>query len=182
VSTEALGRFSPITREWFASTFAAPTSAQAAAWDAIADQKNTLVIAPTGSGKTLAAFLWALDSLASAADRPANKAFLAAWNKEYAGKATPDFLSAHGWDGMSAVFDLIKETKGKFTGDEAIKFLTNWKTANSPRGPIVIDAETRNVIQTVYLRRVEKRDGKLYNVEFDKIENVKDPVKARSAN
>jgi ATP-dependent Lhr-like helicase len=70
VSTEALGRFSAITREWFASTFAAPTSAQAAAWDAIADQKNTLVIAPTGSGKTLAAFLWALDSLASAADRP----------------------------------------------------------------------------------------------------------------
>ncbi|MGD1108882.1 MAG: ATP-dependent helicase, partial [Mycobacterium sp.] len=70
MSTEALGRFSPITREWFASTFAAPTSAQAAAWDAIADQKNTLVIAPTGSGKTLAAFLWALDSLAGAADRP----------------------------------------------------------------------------------------------------------------
>ena len=70
MSTEALGRFSAITREWFASTFAAPTSAQAAAWDAIADQKNTLVIAPTGSGKTLAAFLWALDSLAGAADRP----------------------------------------------------------------------------------------------------------------
>ena len=70
MSTEALGRFNAITREWFASTFAAPTSAQAAAWDAIADQKNTLVIAPTGSGKTLAAFLWALDSLAGAADRP----------------------------------------------------------------------------------------------------------------
>src|ERR1700686_2460560 len=72
----------------------------------------------------------------SAADRPANKAFLAAWNKEYAGKAIPDFLSAHGWDGMSAIFDLIKETKGKFTGEEAMKFLPNWKTANSPRGPI----------------------------------------------
>jgi len=70
VSTEALGRFSAITREWFASTFAAPTSAQAAAWDAIADQKNTLVIAPTGSGKTLAAFLWALDSLAGATEKP----------------------------------------------------------------------------------------------------------------
>ncbi len=70
MSTEALGRFSAITREWFASTFAAPTSAQAAAWDAIADQKNTLVIAPTGSGKTLAAFLWALDSLAGATEKP----------------------------------------------------------------------------------------------------------------
>ncbi|WP_369829263.1 DEAD/DEAH box helicase, partial [Mycobacterium sp. E1319] len=54
-----------ITREWFASTFATPTTAQAQAWDAIADGDNTLVIAPTGSGKTLAAFLWALDSLAA---------------------------------------------------------------------------------------------------------------------
>jgi ATP-dependent Lhr-like helicase len=71
VSTcDPLGRFSPITREWFSSTFAAPTTAQADAWDAIADGNNTLVIAPTGSGKTLAAFLWALDSLAGAADRP----------------------------------------------------------------------------------------------------------------
>ncbi|OBK94766.1 ATP-dependent helicase [Mycobacterium asiaticum] len=68
---KALSRFSAITRDWFASTFAAPTSAQDAAWAAIANGDNTLVIAPTGSGKTLAAFLWALDSLASAPDRPA---------------------------------------------------------------------------------------------------------------
>ena len=63
--------FSAITREWFDSTFAAPTAAQASAWEAIAAGKNTLVIAPTGSGKTLAAFLWALDNLASLA-RPGN--------------------------------------------------------------------------------------------------------------
>ncbi len=68
---DPLGRFSAITREWFNSTFAAPTTAQADAWDAIADGNNTLVIAPTGSGKTLAAFLWAIDNLAGAADRPA---------------------------------------------------------------------------------------------------------------
>lgn len=69
----ALARFSAITRDWFASTFAAPTTAQAAAWAAIADGDDTLVIAPTGSGKTLAAFLWALDNLAGLAtpDRPA---------------------------------------------------------------------------------------------------------------
>ncbi len=67
---DPLGRFSAITREWFASTFAGPTIAQAQAWDAIADGDNTLVIAPTGSGKTLAAFLWALDSLASPAGAP----------------------------------------------------------------------------------------------------------------
>jgi ATP-dependent Lhr-like helicase len=67
---EALDRFSAITREWFTSTFAAPTTAQADAWTAIADGKNTLVVAPTGSGKTLAAFLWALDTLASLAGAP----------------------------------------------------------------------------------------------------------------
>jgi ATP-dependent helicase Lhr and Lhr-like helicase len=68
-----LGRFSAVTRDWFASTFAAPTAAQASAWEAISDGKNTLVVAPTGSGKTLAAFLWALDSLArssNSGDRP----------------------------------------------------------------------------------------------------------------
>lgn len=67
---ESLGRFSAITRDWFASTFPAPTTAQASAWSAIAAGDNTLVIAPTGSGKTLAAFLWALDSLAAAPERP----------------------------------------------------------------------------------------------------------------
>ncbi|WP_301146240.1 ATP-dependent helicase [Mycobacterium simiae] len=71
MGTEALEKFSAITREWFGSTFSAPTTAQAAAWQAIADGNNTLVIAPTGSGKTLAAFLWALDSLAAAGERPA---------------------------------------------------------------------------------------------------------------
>jgi branched-chain amino acid transport system substrate-binding protein len=113
----------------------------------------------------------------TAADRPANKAFLAAWNKEYAGKAIPDFLSADGWDGMAAVFDLIKETKGKFTGDEAIKFLTTWKTNNSPRGPISIDPATRDIVQNVYMRKAEMKDSKLANVEFDTIPNVKDPWK-----
>src|SRR3954452_13244781 len=63
-TTDPLGRFSALTREWFAGTFAAPTPAQAEAWSAIADGDDTLVIAPTGSGKTLAAFLWAIDRLA----------------------------------------------------------------------------------------------------------------------
>ncbi len=65
-SADPLGRFSAITRDWFQGTFAAPTAAQAGAWSAIADGRDTLVIAPTGSGKTLAAFLWAIDSLVSA--------------------------------------------------------------------------------------------------------------------
>ncbi len=69
-AAESLGRFSATTRDWFSSTFAAPTTAQALAWAAIANGDDTLVIAPTGSGKTLAAFLWALDSLANLADHP----------------------------------------------------------------------------------------------------------------
>ncbi|OBI45289.1 ATP-dependent helicase [Mycobacterium kyorinense] len=68
---DPLARFSAVTRDWFAGTFAAPTPAQADAWSAIADGHNTLVIAPTGSGKTLAAFLWAIDSLAGLPERPA---------------------------------------------------------------------------------------------------------------
>jgi len=113
----------------------------------------------------------------TAADRPANKAFLAAWDREYGNKAIPDFLSADGWDGMAAIFDLIKATNGKFTGDEAIKFLSNWKTANSPRGPISIDPDTRDIVQNIYMRRTEMKDGKLANIEFDTIPNVKDPWK-----
>ncbi len=68
---DALARFSPLTREWFAGTFAEPTAAQAQAWAAIAERDNTLVVAPTGSGKTLAAFLWAIDQLATSEPRPA---------------------------------------------------------------------------------------------------------------
>ncbi len=68
--TDPLSRFSPLTREWFAGTFPAPTAAQAQAWDTIADGENTLVIAPTGSGKTLAAFLWAIDDLARSPSDP----------------------------------------------------------------------------------------------------------------
>ena len=113
----------------------------------------------------------------AAGDRPANKRFLAAWDREYGGKAIPNFLSADGWDGVAAIFDLIKATNGKFTGEEAIKFLTNWKTADSPRGPISIDPETRDIILNVYLRRTEMKDGKLANIEFETIPNVKDPWK-----
>ncbi|HYZ46815.1 MAG TPA: DEAD/DEAH box helicase, partial [Actinomycetota bacterium] len=59
----SLRRFSPATREWFESSFEAPTPAQAGAWDAIASGDNALVVAPTGSGKTLAGFLWSIDKL-----------------------------------------------------------------------------------------------------------------------
>ena len=111
-----------------------------------------------------------------AGQRPANVAFLAAWNTEYGTKAIPDFLSAGGWDGAAALFNVIKQTKGKFDGDQAMAILKGWKH-ESPRGPIMIDPETRDIIQNVYMRRTEMKDGKLANVEFDTIPNVKDPWK-----
>ncbi len=112
-----------------------------------------------------------------AAQRPANEAFLAVWKREYGDKAIPDFFSVDGWDGMAAIFALVKETKGKFTADEAMAFLSHWKDPNSPRGPIMIDPETRDIIQNVYIRRVEKQGEALVNVEIATIPMVKDPWK-----
>jgi branched-chain amino acid transport system substrate-binding protein len=112
----------------------------------------------------------------TAGQRPANAAFLAAWKAEYADKAIPDFLSVGGWDGSAAIFDVIKQTKGKFDGDQAMAILKGWKH-DSPRGPISIDPDTRDIIQNVYMRRTEMKDGKLANIEFDTIPNVKDPWK-----
>jgi branched-chain amino acid transport system substrate-binding protein len=112
----------------------------------------------------------------TAGQRPANAAFLAAWKAEYADKAIPDFLSVGGWDGTAAIFDVIKQTNGKFDGDQAMAILKGWKH-DSPRGPISIDPNTRDIIQNVYMRRTEMKDGKLANVEFDTIPNVKDPWK-----
>ena len=113
----------------------------------------------------------------TAGDRPANKAFLAAWTKEYGDKSIPDFFSVGGWDGMAAIFDLIKATQGKFTGDEAMAFLSKWKNPDSPRGPIEIDPNTRDIVQNIYIREVKKVDGKLANVEIATIPMVKDPWK-----
>src|SRR5947209_12123251 len=111
------------------------------------------------------------------AKRPANQAFLAAWKREYGDKSIPDFFSVDAYDGMHAIFDLIKETKGNFTAEQAIEFLSHWKNPDSPRGPISVDPETRDIVQNVYIRKVEKVDGKLATVEISTIPNVKDPWK-----
>jgi branched-chain amino acid transport system substrate-binding protein len=103
------------------------------------------------------------------ATRPANKAFVAAWTKAYGDKPRPDFESADAWVGMKMIFDMIAKTKGKFTGDEAMAFFKSYKDDNTPKGPILIDPETRNIIQNVYMRRVEKQGNKLVNVEFENL-------------
>ena len=78
---------------------------------------------------------------------------------------------------MVAVFDLVKATQGKFTADEAMAFFRGWKNPDSPRGPIMIDPDTRDIVQNIYIRRVEKLEGKLANVEIATIPKVKDPWK-----
>jgi branched-chain amino acid transport system substrate-binding protein len=112
-----------------------------------------------------------------AGDRPANKAFVAAWHKEYGENSYPDFLSVDAWDGMTAIFELVKATQGRFTADEAMEFFKKWQNPASPRGPIKIDPETRDIVQNIYIRRAEKVDGKLANVEIATIPMVKDPWK-----
>ena len=113
-----------------------------------------------------------------AAKRPANLAFLGAWKAAYGGKSIPDFASVDGYDGMAMIFDMIEATKGKFTADQAMAFFKTWKDPDSPRGPIMIDPETRDIVQNIYIRKVEKVDGKLANVEIATIPMVKDPWKA----
>jgi branched-chain amino acid transport system substrate-binding protein len=104
-----------------------------------------------------------------------NSDFVKAFNAEY--KRNPDFFAVGGYDGMHLIYEALKKTKGDADGDALIAAIKGMKW-ESPRGVIWIDPETRDVVQTVYIRRVQKVGNDIVNVEFDKIENVKDPVKA----
>jgi branched-chain amino acid transport system substrate-binding protein len=100
--------------------------------------------------------------------------------KEMHGR-NPDFFSSGGYDGMHAIYEALKKADGKSDGDSLIAAAKGLKW-DSIRGPMSIDPETRDVIQNIYIRRVQKVDNELVNVAFDKVENVKDPVKARMKN
>jgi branched-chain amino acid transport system substrate-binding protein len=104
---------------------------------------------------------------------------VAAFNAAF--KRNPDFFAVGGYDGMRLIVEALNKTGGNVDGDTLIGAAKGmaWE---SPRGPMSIDPATRDVVQTVYMRRVERVGGMLVNVAFDKIENVKDPVKARMAN
>ena len=110
-------------------------------------------------------------------DSAMNRDFVKAYNEAYGGR-NPDLFSIGGWDGMHLIYETLKKTGGK-TDAETLVAAAKGMRWESPRGPISIDPETRDIVQTVYIRRVEKVGGQLRNVEFDKVENVKDPVKAR---
>jgi branched-chain amino acid transport system substrate-binding protein len=112
----------------------------------------------------------------AAHDSPENKAFVKAYVDANGGKLRPNFMAAAGYDGMAAIYEALKKTSGSTDGDKLIAAMKGMKLM-SPRGPIMIDPDTRDIVQTVYIRKVEKTPGGLYNVEFDKFPDQKDPGK-----
>jgi branched-chain amino acid transport system substrate-binding protein len=107
---------------------------------------------------------------------PLNVEFVKLFNEMHG--RNPDFFSIGGYDGMHAIYEALKKTNGN-TDAEALITAAKGLKWQSPRGPMSIDPDTRDVVQTIYIRRVEKAGGELVNVPFDKIENVKDPTRAR---
>jgi len=113
-----------------------------------------------------------------AADRPANKAFIAEWKKAYGLVPRPNFVAAASFDSMDAIYTAIREQKGKLDTDKTMDILKHYQNANSPRGPISIDPATRDIVQNEYLREVRKVDGHYINVELQTVATaLKDPWK-----
>jgi branched-chain amino acid transport system substrate-binding protein len=120
---------------------------------------------------TVTAHLYSADHQSAA-----NKAFVEAFKKANKG-LRPNFMAVGGYDGMHLIYEALKKTNGDTDGDKLIEAMKGMKW-ESPRGPISIDPETRDIVQNIYIRKVERRDGELYNIEFATFEAVKDPIKA----
>jgi branched-chain amino acid transport system substrate-binding protein len=131
------------------------------------DQLNGMGDAAIG---TVTAHMYSADH-----NSPMNKAYVAAFEK--ANGFRPNFMSVGGYDGMALIYAALKKTGGKADGDSLIAAMKGMKW-ESPRGPISIDPDTRDIVQNIYVRKVEKKNGQLYNVEFETFKDVKDPGKA----
>ena len=106
-----------------------------------------------------------------------NKKFVEAFEKANKG-LRPNFMAVGGYDGMRVIYEALKTTKGAGGGDALLAAMKG-QVFESPRGKVFIDAQTRDIVQDVYLRKVERVNGQLYNVEFDVIKDVKDPGKTK---
>jgi branched-chain amino acid transport system substrate-binding protein len=113
-------------------------------------------------------------SYSAAHASPLNKAYVAAF--EQASGFRPDFVSVGAYDGLHLIYEALRKTGGNADGDGLLAAMKGmaWE---SPRGPISIDPQTRDIVQNIYIRKVEKVDGQLYSVEFATFEAVKDPMK-----
>ncbi|MES2786337.1 MAG: ABC transporter substrate-binding protein [Pseudomonadota bacterium] len=105
-----------------------------------------------------------------------NKKFVEAFSKANNG-LRPNFMAVGGYDGMHVIYEALKKTRGAGGGDALLAAMKG-QIFESPRGPMFIDAQTRDVVHNVYIRKVEKKDGQLFNMEFDVIKDVKDPGKS----
>ncbi|MCC7060029.1 MAG: ABC transporter substrate-binding protein [Burkholderiaceae bacterium] len=112
----------------------------------------------------------------AAHDSPENKAFLKAFADANPNGGRPNFMAVGGYDGMHAIAEVVKKLNGKLDADKAMELFKQMKF-ESPRGPIAIDPATRDIVQNIYVRKVERQHGELYNIEFDKFPMFKDPAK-----
>ncbi len=105
-----------------------------------------------------------------------NRRFVEAWKKEYGAGTTPDFMAVGGYDGMALIVHVVQALKGKIDADKALEALRGWKF-NSPRGPIMVDPETRDIVMNEYLSEAVMKDGRVFQKVIGKIDAVKDACK-----
>jgi len=114
----------------------------------------------------------------AAATRPANLAFVAAWKKAYGVGSTPNFIAVDAYDGMDLIYKAIEAQGGRLDPEKTMEIFRHYSNPDSPRGPISIDPQTRDIVQNEYLREVKRVGGKLENVELETLaKGVKDPWK-----
>jgi len=114
----------------------------------------------------------------AAADRPANKAFVEAWKKEYGPALVPNFIAVAGWDAMAMIFDALRAQNGRIDPEATMEAFKHFRNPDSPRGPISIDPATRDIVQNEYLREVRKVGSQYVNVELETVATaLKDPGK-----
>lgn len=106
-----------------------------------------------------------------------NKKFVEAFQKANKGMR-PNFMAVGGYDGMRVIYEALKASKGQGGGDALLAAMKG-QIFESPRGPMYIDSQTRDVVHNIYLRKVQRQDGELHNVEFAVIKDVKDPGKTK---
>lgn len=110
-------------------------------------------------------------------DNPHNKRFVDTWKKEFGANSTPDFMGVQGYDGMAAIAHTVRVLKGRMDPDKVMGALKGWKFDESPRGPIMIDPNTRDIVMNEYISELIKKDGRLYQKQIGVLRAVKDMCK-----
>jgi branched-chain amino acid transport system substrate-binding protein len=114
---------------------------------------------------------------AASSKNAGNVEFVKAWKAEFGENSLPNVTAVSGWDTMSAIYDAVKELGPSADGPALLKWLSNWKGTNSPRGEVSIDPQTRDIVQPIKMNKVEMVNGKPANVTFEEEPPAKDPWK-----